>query len=139
MSPSLNLNLKYLLDADWLIDAAIDKPAAVRTLDHLSSDGLAVSIITVAEIYEGAFGAPDPEATLADFREFLGAYAILPLTEPIIERFARLRAYLRQRGQLIPDMDLLIAATALNHDLTLVTRNRRHFDRIPNLTLYQPS
>jgi predicted nucleic acid-binding protein len=36
-------------------------------------------------------------------------------------------------------MDLLIAATALDHDLTLVTRNRRHFERIPDLTLYQPS
>ena len=91
----------------------------------------------MAEVYEGAFGTPDPEATLADFREFLGLYAILPLTDSIIERFARLRAYLRLQGQRIPDMDLLIAATALDHDLTLVTRNFRHFERIPNLTLYQ--
>jgi predicted nucleic acid-binding protein len=40
---------------------------------------------------------------------------------------------------LIPDVDLLIAATALEEDLTLVTRNTRHFERIPDLKLYQPS
>lgn len=131
--------MRYLVDADLLIDTAIGRLAAVQTLDRLSTEGLAVSIIAVAEIYEGAFGTPDPEATLGDFREFLGTYAILPLTDPIIERFARLRAYLRRHGQLIPDMDLLIAATAVEENLTLVTRNVRHFERIPDLTLYPPS
>lgn len=42
---------------------------------------------------------------------------------------------LRAEGRLIPDFDVVIAATALAHDLTLVTRNRRHFDRIAGLTL----
>ena len=111
----------------------------MRTLNRLSGDGLAVSIVAVAEVYEGAFRTPHPEATLAAFREFLGDYAHLPLTDPIIERFARLRAALRRQGQLIPDMDLFIAATALEAELTLVTRNVRHFARIPDLTLYNLS
>ncbi len=55
-----------------------------------------------------------------------------------MERFAELRAYLRRRGQLIPDFDLLIGATALQHNLTLLTFNRRDFERIPHLALYQP-
>ena len=131
--------MKYLVDADWLIDAAAGRSTAVRTLDRLSGDGLAVSLVAVAEVYEGAFRTPQPEATLAEFREFLGDYAHLPLTDPIIERFARLRAALRRQGQLIPDMDLFIAATALEAELTLVTRNVRHFARIPELTLYLPN
>ena len=131
--------MRYLVDADWLIDAAIGRPVAVRTLDRLSSKGLSISIIAVAEVYEGAFRTSQPEATLAGFREFLGVYAHLPLTDPIIERFARLRAALRRQGQLIPDMDLFIAATALEADLILVTRNTRHFERITELKLYQPS
>jgi predicted nucleic acid-binding protein len=53
-----------------------------------------------------------------------------------MERFAFIRADLRRRGQLIPDLELLIAATALHHDLTLLTRNVRHFDRIPELRRY---
>jgi tRNA(fMet)-specific endonuclease VapC len=128
-----------LVDADWLIDAAIGRPRAQRTLYRLSDEGLAVSIIAVAEVYEGAFGTPDPHATLAGLREFLSDFAILPLTDPIAEHFARLRAALRQHGHLIPDMDLFIAATALEHDLALITRNLRHFARIPALKLYQPS
>jgi tRNA(fMet)-specific endonuclease VapC len=131
--------VRYLVDADWLIDTAIGRLAAVQTLDRLSGGGLAVSIVAVAEVYEGTFGTPNPSATLANFREFLGGYAILPLTDPIVERLARVRAALHQQGRLIPDMDLLIAATALDEDLTLVTRNVRHFERIPDLTLYQPS
>lgn len=129
--------MRCLVDADWLIDAAIGRPAAAGTLDRLSGDGLAVSIIAVAELYEGAFGTPDPEATLASFREFLGDYAILPLTDKIIESFARMRAAPRRQGQMIPDMDLLIAATALAENLTLVTRNRRHFERVPGVRLYE--
>ena len=50
-----------------------------------------------------------------------------------------MRASLRQHGHLIPDMDVFIAATALEHDLALITRNTRHFERIPDLQLYQPS
>jgi tRNA(fMet)-specific endonuclease VapC len=56
-----------------------------------------------------------------------------------MERFAETRAYLRRRGQRIADFDLLIAATALHHDLTLLTFNLRHFERVPDLKLYQPS
>jgi tRNA(fMet)-specific endonuclease VapC len=131
--------VRYLVDSDWLIDAAAGRADAIRTLNRLSGDGLAVSIIAVAEVYEGAFRAPNPEAMLASFREFLASYPTLHLTDPIVERFPRMRAALRQRqqGQLIPDMDLLIAATALTHDLDLVTRNVRHFERIAELPLYQ--
>lgn len=60
---------------------------------------------------------------------------MLLLDDAIMERFARIRSDLRARGQLIPDLDLAIAATALEHDLTLLTRNARHFSRIPNLRL----
>lgn len=62
----------------------------------------------------------------------------LGLDESTMETFGRVRNYLRRRGQLIPDFDLLIASTALQHDLTLLTRNTRHFARIPNLRLYLP-
>ena len=128
--------MKYLVDADWLIDAMVGRAIAQETLARLSDEGVAVSIIAVAEIYEGAFASTDPQGTLEGMREFLGDFAILPITDPMVERFARVRASLRQRGQLIPDMDLLIASTAIVADLTLVTRNLRHFTRIPGLHLY---
>lgn len=54
-----------------------------------------------------------------------------------MEIFARTRSALRRAGTRIPDMDLLIAATAIHHDVTLLTRNVRHFTRITQLKLYQ--
>jgi tRNA(fMet)-specific endonuclease VapC len=75
---------------------------------------------------------------LASYRRFLARFAVMPLSDPIMETFARIRRDLRDRGQFIPDFDLAIAATALHHDLTLLTRNERHFGRIPGLKLHRP-
>ena len=130
--------MRYLVDSDWLIDAATGRQRPQRTLERLSTQGVAVSIVAIAEVYEGAFGTADPQYTLAGLREFLEDFAVLALTDAIAERFAQIRAALRRNGQLIPDLDLLIAATALEEDLILVTRNLRHFARLPGLQLYQP-
>jgi tRNA(fMet)-specific endonuclease VapC len=128
--------VKYLIDTDWLIDASIGIPTAVRLLDLLRDEGLAISIISYGEVLEGAVGGPDPATETARFRRFLARFAVVPLDEVTMDQFAVLRADLRRRGQLIPDLDLLIAATALTHDLTLLTRNVRHFARIPGLRIY---
>ena len=114
----------------------IGRVPAQETLARLSDAGVAVSIVAVAEVYEGAFNTIDPQGTLDGMREFLGDFAILPITDQVVERFARTRALLRQQGQMIPDMDLFIASTALDANLTLITRNLRHFARIPGLQLY---
>ncbi len=130
--------MSYLPDTDWIVDALAGVPSAVEPLDRLSADGLAVSIISFGELFEGAYGFPNPDVHLAGFRRFLSGFTLLNLTDPIMEVFARTRADLRRQGNLLPDLDLLIAATALHHDLTLMTRNLRHFTRIPHLRLYQP-
>ena len=131
--------MSHLVDSDYLIDALAGIPVALRTLEGLGDDGPAVSIVSHGELFEGAFGAPDPAARLRRIRDLLAGFVTFPLTDPIMEGFGRLRASLRRQGLLIPDLDLLIAATALTHDLTLVTRNRRHFVRIEGLRLDRPS
>ncbi len=75
----------------------------------------------------------NPQAHLQTFRQFLAPFPLLDLNEPIMERFAEIRSYLRRRGELISDFDLLIGATTLSYDLTLLTYNKRHFTRIPDL------
>jgi tRNA(fMet)-specific endonuclease VapC len=130
--------VKYLADTDYLNDSSGDIPAALRTLSQLSSQGIAVSIVSLGEIFEGAYGFPDPPRLLAGYRQFLATYPVLPLTDPIMDVFAATRARLRRAGLLIPDFDLAIAATALHHELSLITRNLRHFARVPELKLYRP-
>jgi tRNA(fMet)-specific endonuclease VapC len=132
------VSLKYLVDTDWVIDAFIGTPTCVQLLDRLSNDGLGVSITTSGELFEGAFSVPDPQIYLAQFRVPLNRFTTAPLSDSIMEVFARTRAQLRRSGQLIPDMDLLIAATAQDAGLVLVTRSRRHFERVPDLMLFQP-
>lgn len=129
--------MRYLVDTDWLIDAVSGIPAAIATLDQLKDDGLATSIISVGEVYEGAYGTDNPAERLAVYRSFLDPFPVLPLTDRIMERFAKERSTLRTQGNIIPDLDLLIAATTLEHRLILLSPNSRHFDRIPDLTLYQ--
>jgi predicted nucleic acid-binding protein len=82
-----------------------------------------------------AYTYADPEAHLHTFRRFLTPFPLLDLNEPIMERFAEIRAYLRRRGELISDFDILIGATAVYYDLTVLTYNMRHFTRIPDLKL----
>jgi predicted nucleic acid-binding protein len=105
----------------------------------LARDGLAISLITFGEIYEGIyFSGHDPAAEERGFRQFLQGVAVLPLNRAIMRRFAHIRGNLRRTGQIIGDPDILIAATALHHNLTLATGNVNHFRRIPGLQLYRP-
>jgi predicted nucleic acid-binding protein len=61
---------------------------------------------------------------------------VLPRTRSIVRHFARIRGDLRRRGLIIGDPDILIAATAIHYKLIVVTRNQRHFQRIPAVNLY---
>jgi tRNA(fMet)-specific endonuclease VapC len=130
--------MAYLLDSDWLIHALAGKRRAVSPLERLSSQYIGISVITLAEVYQQAFESTNPDAYLTSFRNFITPFRIIPVTEPIAERFAEIRALLTRRGELISDFDMLIAATALHYNLTVLTFNYRHFSRIPDLTLYQP-
>ena len=125
-----------LIDSDRGAGWLRGRPAVVDALRSLAPDGLAISLVTCGEIYEGSSSGRDPVGSERAFRQFLRAVDVLPLTRPIGRRFARIRGDLRRRGQVIGDPDLLIAATALHHDLTLVTGNRGHFQRIPDLRMY---
>ena len=131
--------MKYLIDSDWIIDALTGVSSAIDTLKDLQPDGLAVSVISMAEVFEGAHHSADPGARLAEIRWLLGGYVVLDVTESIGERFAQECATLRRQGRMISDLDLLIAATALTRGLTLVRRNLQHFERIQNLSLYRDS
>ena len=128
--------MSYLIDTDWVIEYLKGKQEADQLLDPLVHDGLAISLITYGEILEGIYYGRDPKRHEQIFRAFLHATPILQLTERCMERFAHIRGELRAKGQLIGDAEILIATTALDYDLTLVTQNIHHFNRIPNLKLY---
>lgn len=126
----------YLVDSDWVADYLKGRDTARTLLQSLVPEGLAISIITYAEVFEGLYYGTDRRRHEEGFRAFLQATPILPLTRAVARRYAVLRGGLQRQGQLIDQPDLFIAATALHHDLILVTRNHQHFERIPGLRLY---
>ena len=129
--------MSYLVDTDVVANALKGRPEETTLLTNLSPQGLTISLITYGEIYDGIYYGRDPQTIERIFQQFLRWVDVLPLNRTVMRQFARIRGYLRRSGQIIPDPDLLIAATVLYHDLTLVTHNTRHFSRIPDLKLYQ--
>lgn len=128
----------YLIATDWVSDVLHGQEAATQTLANLALDGVAISLISYGELYEGVHYGRDRESAPADLRAFLLSKPVLPRTIEIMERFALARGQLpRQLRHQIGDLDLLIAATAFTHDLILLTRNVRDFPHIPNLRLFQ--
>lgn len=95
---------------------------------------LTFSIITRYEILRG-LKAKDAGAQLTAFDRLCAVSEVLPLTDPIVVRAADIYASLHQRGALISDADILIAATAMEHGVPVASINRAHFSRIAGLTL----
>jgi tRNA(fMet)-specific endonuclease VapC len=130
----------YLIDTDYVIDALHGTAHAVQTLVDLAPQGLAISLITYGELYQGAYYARNPSTARQGLQRFLTDKELLPVTPAIAEQFGVIRGGLsRPLQQQIGDMDLLIAATAIAYDLTLLTRNVKDFQHIPGLKLYRTS
>ena len=126
--------VKYLIDSDVLIDFLNNRAEAIRLLIKFEESEMAISAITFAEILEGLVG--DRKKYL-NVRKGLSELSMLPVEANIAEQFANVRALLRSKGQLIENMDIFIAATALVHNLILVTNNKKDFDKIHNLQIYE--
>lgn len=128
--------MRYLLDSDWVADWLKGRLEAKKLVSSFTpEDEIFISLITYGEIYEGIYFGNDSETAEVSFRKLLRFVDVLPLNRDILRRFARIRGDLRRKGQLIADLDLLIASTALQYGFTLMTRNLKHFERIPELHL----
>jgi predicted nucleic acid-binding protein len=130
--------MTYLVDSDRVADYLKGHRNAVQLLDRLFGEGLAISIITFGEIYEGIYYGHNPKENEAAFRRFVRGVDVLGINRSVARRFAIIRGDLREKGTLVSQPDLLIAATALHYGLVLVTRNLSHFERILGITIYKP-
>src|SRR5579885_2812537 len=100
----------YLLDTDVVVSYLNGRAAEVALLQHLLPDGLALSVVSYGELYEGIFFGRDPARQLAGFRHFLHGVRVLDVNRRVARQFGQIRGTLRQQGQLLPAPDLLIGA-----------------------------
>jgi predicted nucleic acid-binding protein len=97
-----------------------------------------VSVITLAELKHGVRRADTPERALKRqqfLNEVMSAFIIVPVSTEIALRAGELDAELELQGEALDIADVIIAATALEHNLSLMTHNTRHFERITQLPL----
>ncbi len=127
--------MKYLVDTDWIIDHLNGVETVTKKLEKFAASGLYTSIISVAELYEGVYGSRNYEASLGALETFLEGIIIMSIDEETCKIFGRERNKLRKRGNIIGDFDLMIASICLKHNLTLLTNNRTHFERISSLKI----
>ena len=133
----MSSTLHYLLDTDMCIYLLNDNPSVKARVAQEGIETLAIAIPTVGELYFGAYNSTRVEANVARVRVFLThpTPQVLLLDEPAVEQFGRFKALLRREGRPIGDIDLLIAGIAMHHELTVVTNNTAHFDRLLYLRL----
>lgn len=118
----------FLCDTNVLSELARRRPNAGVTEWSQDVSSIAISVITVEEIAYGLAWKPNPRI-IGWFQGFLLGHAeVLPITAEIAGRSGRLRGTLQGRGRTRTQADMLIAATAHFHGLTLVTRNARDFE-----------
>lgn len=134
--------MSYLLDTNVISELVRPKPAkaVLAWFDNIPSEALHISVLTLGEIRKGVEQMPDGarreklrlwlEHDLVDWFET----RVLPVDVKVADRWGRLVA---QMGRPVPSIDSLLAATALHHELRLVTRNQKDFD-YPGLEVINP-
>jgi tRNA(fMet)-specific endonuclease VapC len=126
--------MSFVLDTD-ICSAHLRRPSGLahRFLQH--SGRLYISSVTLGELYSEAYHLDDSKPLLDKINELLRDVLVIDFHEPCAVRFGKVRGNLLRRGISVPTADLMIAATALWGDHTLVTHNTADYQRIPELRL----
>ncbi|MBI4464758.1 MAG: type II toxin-antitoxin system VapC family toxin, partial [Acidobacteria bacterium] len=115
------MKLSYLVDTDWAIHYLNGHAEIVKQLDRLHEQGLGLSAISLAELFEGVFYSTNPEGNEQQLMEFLKGVTVIGIDEETCKLFGKERGRLRTTHKLVGDFDLLIGLTARQHGLTLLT------------------
>ena len=129
------MTASYLVDTDWVIHWFNNHEPIQRRLEALRSQGLALSAVSLAELWEGVHYSRNPQESERGLYDFLRLVSLLGVDEETCKLFGRERGRLRAEGKRVGDFDLLIGVTAIQHDLTLLTNNRRHFENVQGLRI----
>jgi len=130
--------MAYLFDTDAISEMLRPRPLSVYVdwLNTIPREEQFTSAVVIGELYKGAYRSKAQEHHLTNIeRRILPAVTPLPYDMATAKEFGKIRARLEEAGTILPDADLQIAATAIYHDLELVSGNQRHFSRITDLKI----
>jgi tRNA(fMet)-specific endonuclease VapC len=126
--------VKSLLDTNTCIAWLNATSPVVRDKVVNATPGhLAICIVVKAELLYGAHNSSRVEHNLEKLDVFFSAMDCLPFDDAAADYYARIRAFLTKSGTPVGPFDLMIAAIALSHGTSVITRNEREFRRVPGL------
>lgn len=125
--------LKYLLDTNIVIYVIKRRPIEVMGIFNENAGRMAISAITLSELFHGAEKSAKVAQNLAVVEEFASLLEVLPYTAKASQHYGAVRTALEKAGRPIGVNDLHIAAHARSEGLTLVTNNLTEFERVPGL------
>jgi predicted nucleic acid-binding protein len=130
--------MAFLFDTDAISELLRQSPSStyVKWLMQVPREEQFTSAVVIGELYKGAYRSQARERHLSNIEQrVLPSITVLPYDLGCAKVFGEVRASLEETGTILPDADIQIAATAIYHDLELVTDNLRHFQRIEKLRL----
>ena len=127
--------MKYVLDTDTLIYFLKGYTNVVERVSNILPEEMTTTIINHSELLFGAFNSVKKKQNLEKIEDFLDKIHILPFCKESSRIFAEQKASLKKHGNIIADLDLMIASIVLRHQITLVTNNIKHFARIKFLKI----
>jgi tRNA(fMet)-specific endonuclease VapC len=125
--------IRYLLDTNIVIYVIKKRPVEVLQSFNENSGRMAISSITLAELFHGAEKSSRCAENLKVIDDFTSRLEVLPYTPKAAQHYGSIRAALEKSGETIGINDLHISAHARSEGLVLVTNNLREFERVPAL------
>ena len=131
------MNQKYILDSDILIYFLKGEKDIIEKIISMPKDDLYITIINYTELLYGIYNSNKITQNRERILPFLDNFKILQFDKSSSEIFAKLKAKLKKQGNIIADMDLIIASIAISNKATLFTNNLKHFKRIKELEILE--
>lgn len=126
----------YLLDTSTIIDYLRGKQPVVELLNTIEGE-LHSSYVCLAELYEGIYRVTNSAKVEESVNKFFASLSfVYGIDAKVAQKFGEIRAGLKRKGEIIEDLDLILAATCLVNNLTLITANKKHFSHVPDLQIY---
>lgn len=122
------------LDTNIIIEYFRGDKVVANRLERAVPD-LALSSLVAAELIYGACRSDRSEKHLEQVHQFLALVQVIPFDLACANNFGELKARLTREGRIPGEIDMMIAATCISHAATLITRNTKHFEAIPGLTV----
>ena len=127
--------MAYLIDTNIIIYSLKQHELVNQKFEDTKNIPKSISVVTYGELIYGARKSRHIEKNLAISYRIAELFPIINIERSIMDVFGEIKRTLERKGNIIDDMDILIAATALSYNLVLVTNDVNHFDRIKDLRI----